>query len=256
MSVTIVVVLLGALLLVIVGINMLQQHKVKLERARRQELAKQKAILTEIEQLQAAGALLPYTNALVRSLKTRQLDAVKQFLAIEPRNADMLQRQIDINNLLSELKTSPATERSVDSFKVPSEHKKIVALIKALKRLKDFIKQEQTRGSLNHDEFVTEAQRINQLQLRINATVLLDRAKLAAAQLQNGSARQHLGQLAKVLSQATNDEQYQQLMQQKAKELLDELTERQQSSLQEHVEGVAENAIDDLDELFSPKKKW
>ncbi|WP_298444188.1 hypothetical protein [uncultured Ferrimonas sp.] len=256
MSLTIFFILLGALLLVVVGINMLQQHKQQLERARRQEMAKQKAIMDEVEQLLACGPLLPFTNVLVRLLNQRLLEAVRQVLAVDTRNRDMLARQSDLQAALANLKKNPPTERTVDSFNTPQAEKQIMMLIKVLKRLKEFVRQEQKKGTLTHDEFVTESRRADQVMLRINGSVLMDRARHAALNHQVGSARQHLNQLAKVLNSHTGDDQYKKTAMVKVSEMLEELNQRQQANLQEHVDDQVSQDTDELDELFSPKKKW
>ncbi|WP_028116739.1 hypothetical protein [Ferrimonas senticii] len=255
MSLQILLILVALLLLVIIGFNLFQQYRWKVEHQRRQEIGKHKAAVSELERLLSFGAFLPLTNRMVQLLNQRIIANLKQIIAIDPSRSDVLTQ---LRNMQHQLAQTPPQERTIDSFSSPSAEGQVIAIIKVLKRLKDFARIEQSRGTLAHDDYVTECQRVEQLLLRINVTVQFDRARVAASKNQIGSARQHLNQLHKLLINHSSDDSYSQLILAKASAMQDELTNRAMRQLPPQAASAAGADEDDceLDQLFSPKRKW
>ncbi|MBY5993855.1 hypothetical protein [Ferrimonas balearica] len=254
MSFTLVMLLLGALLLLVIGINLIQQHKEQVESLKRQEMAKQRAIIEESEQILSMAAVLPFTYILLTTLNQRILDALAAALQLDPKNADLARRQADIQAQLSNLAKQTDQPSSLDSFMVPSNEKQILAMVQTLKRLKAVVRNEHSKSRLPHERYVEENHRIDQLQMRINSTVLYERARTAMQLDQLGSAKQLLSKLVATLnSQASADHLFRDTMLAKANEQLEAIDSQQKSNLHQVSEKPQK---DDLDQLFQPKKKW
>ncbi|SHI14227.1 hypothetical protein [Ferrimonas marina] len=240
-------------MLLIIGVNLLQQHKEKLELARQQQLAKQKAIIDETEQLLSIGAALPMSPALLTVLNQRVLEATDAALTVDPKNKDFLRRKADVQAMLRTLKQQNG-EPALDSFSVPNDEKQLVPLVQGLKRLKEVLRHEHNRSRVDNEQFTQEMQRADQLLVRINSHVLLERARFAMTASQLGSAKQLLSKLITNLNaQPSTDLAFRDAVLAQANTMLDEIDQRQQANLHQ---GKPTKAQDDLDELFQPKKKW
>ncbi|MBY6017208.1 hypothetical protein [Ferrimonas balearica] len=256
MSFTLVMLLLGALLLLVIGINLMQQHKEQVENVKRQEMAKQRAIIEETEQILSMAPVLPFTSALLVTLNQRILDALDAALVIDPKHTDLTRRKADIQAQLTNLAKGAEHAPSLDTFSVPNNEKQVLAMVQTLKRLKAVIRNEHSKSRMNHDRYVEENHRVDQLQVRINATVLFERARMALQANQMGSAKQLLSKLVATLnSHGGSDHQFKDTMLERANELLGEIDARQKANLHQ-VSSQPKSEKDDLDQLFQPKKKW
>lgn len=256
MSFTLVMLLLGALLLLIIGINLIQQHKEQVESVKRQEMAKQRAIIEETEQILSMASVLPFSNALLITLNQRILDALDAAVTIDPKNADLARRKGDIRAQLNGLAKSAEQTPALESFVVPQNDKQVLAMVQTLKRLKAVVRNEHSKSRMNHDQYVNENQRIEQLQVRINATVLFERARTSLQAEQLGSAKQLLSKLVATLNtHGGSDHLFKDSMMERANGLLGEIDSRQKANLHQ-VSSEAKAPKDDLDQLFQPKKKW
>ncbi|GAA4901143.1 hypothetical protein [Ferrimonas pelagia] len=254
MSLTLVLLLLGALLLLVICVNLIQQHKEQLELARQQQLAKHRATIDETEQLLTAGTLLPMSNELLLLLNQRILDAIDAALTIERNHSDYLRRKTDIEAQLISLNKNEGAAKGLDTFTVPTNDKQTLSLVQALKRLKDVLRHEHNKSRITHDLFVSESERADHLLARINATVLLDRARVAIQNSQLGSAKQLLSKLISNLNaQSSEDILFRDATMNKANAMLADIDQRQQASLHS---GSSDKGSNELDELFQPKKKW
>ncbi len=256
MSFTLVMLLLGALLLLIIGINLIQQHKEQVESVKRQEMAKQRAIIEESEQILSMASVLPYSTALLTTLHQRILDALEAALTIDPKNGDLARRKGDIQAQLAGLAKAAEHAPALENFMVPQNEKQVLAMVQTLKRLKAVIRNEHGKSRMNHDQYVSENQRIEQLQVRINASVLFERARTAMQAEQLGSAKQLLSKLVATLNtHGGSDHLFKDTMMARANEVLEEIDARQKANLHQ-VSPESKAPKDDLDQLFQPKKKW
>ncbi|MBY6188408.1 hypothetical protein KUV89_17465 [Marinobacter hydrocarbonoclasticus] len=256
MSFTLVILLLGALLLLVIGINLIQHHKEQVENVKRQEMAKQRAIIEETEQILSMAPALPFSTVLLTTLNQRILEALDAALAVDARNTDLNRRKTDIQAQIALLKKSEERAPALESFVVPNNEKQVLAIVQTLKRLKAVLRNEHNKSRLAHERYVEENHRVDLLQVRINATVLFERARLAMQNDQMGSAKQLLSKLVATLNtHGGADHLFKDTMMERANDLLSEVDRRQNANLHQ-VADKPEVPKDDLDQLFQPKKKW
>ena len=109
MILTLVLLSIGLLLILVVGYNIVQQYKQKVETDRRITMSKQKHIIDEADELLLNANRLPYTKTLVLLLQNRILDALKNILQANPGLTSVRQRIQDVTCLLY---TSPSPRDS------------------------------------------------------------------------------------------------------------------------------------------------
>ncbi|SDJ13268.1 hypothetical protein SAMN04488540_10595 [Ferrimonas sediminum] len=252
MSFFAVVVMVVIALLVIIAINLVYQHHEAKEANRRKELARQRAIIEESEDILSQAAVLPMSNALLQTLNQRILDALKTAKQMSPASSDMDSRIAQTMAQLKGLQDSEAGQGSIDLFQLPSNEKQTLVLIQTLKKLKPVLRNEHNKGRINAEVFTDEELKIDKLQLRIHIEVLLNRARNLVNARQYGSAKMLLSKITLALNnQVLASPEYRTRMLAKTNELLDTIEGSKQP-----VESNKPKRADDLDELFQPKKKW
>ena len=259
MSFTLVLILIGALLLLVIGINVLQQQKERAEAERRIEFARQRAIIDETEAVLSNTGMMPCSTNIVLVLYRRVQDALLAATATSngQQQADYQRRLIDINNQITTLQSGQPQTPPIENFKLPDNDKQILALVQTLKKLKAILRAEHNKGKVDPNIFAQEESRIDSLQLRINVDSMLSRARAASFMKQYGSSKQMvtkaLATLHAIKAQTPNDPFIARKVDE-AKLLLDEIMGAQKQS--EPSAAKSKNEDDDIDMLFQPKKKW
>lgn len=259
MSFTLVLILIGALLLLVIGINVLQQQKERVEAERRIEFARQRAIIDETEAVLSNTGMMPCSTNIVLVLYRRVQDALQAATAISTsqQQSDYQRRLADINNQITTLQSSQPQTPPIENFRLPDNDKQILALVQTLKKLKAILRAEHNKGKVDPSIFAQEESRIDSLQLRINVDSMLSRARAASFMKQYGSSKQMvtkaLSTLHAIKAQTPNDPFIGRKVDE-AKQLLDEIMGAQKQS--EPSAPRPKNEEDDIDMLFQPKKKW
>ncbi|SUI72661.1 hypothetical protein [Shewanella morhuae] len=259
MSFTLVLILIGALLLLVIGINVLQQQRERAEAERRTEFARQRAIIDETEVVLSNTGMMPCSTNIVLVLYRRVQDALQAATAASngQQQADYQRRLADINNQITTLQSGQAQTPPIENFKLPDNDKQILALVQTLKKLKAILRAEHNKGKVDPNIFAQEESRIDSLQLRINVDSMLSRARAASFMKQYGSSKQMvtkaLATLHAIKAQTPNDPFIARKVDE-AKLLLDEIMGAQKQS--EPRVAKSKNEDDDIDMLFQPKKKW
>ncbi|ABV37447.1 conserved hypothetical protein [Shewanella sediminis HAW-EB3] len=254
---TLVLILIGALLLLVIGINVIQQQKERAEAERRTELARQRAIIDETEEVLSHTGMFPCSSQIVLVLYKRVQDA----LALAVQNAasqagDYQRRGVDIKTQIDTLQSSPKTSPAIEGFRLPDNDKQILTLVQVLKKLKAILRAEHNKGKVEPAVFSEEEGRIDSLQLRINVDSMLSRSRAACFMKQYGSAKQMvtkaLSTLHAIKAQTPNDPFIARKVDE-AKAMLDEIM-----GAQKEASPVIKQEKDeeDIDVLFQPKKKW
>ncbi|TKB48270.1 hypothetical protein FCL40_13040 [Ferrimonas sediminicola] len=251
MSFFAVVVMVVIALLVIIAINLVYQHHEAKEAQRRKELARQRAIIEETEEILSQAATIPMSNALLQTLNTRILDSLNQSKQLAGGGSEYDARISHTQSQLAVLEAGQLGQESIDLFQLPSNEKQTLVLIQTLKKLKPVLRNEHNKGRMAAEVFTEEELKIDKLQLRIHIEVLLNRARNLVNARQFGSAKMLLSKITLALNnQVLASPDYRARMQTKTNELL------------QTIEGSKEDLSkknrpkDDLDELFQPKKKW
>lgn len=255
MTLTIVVILVVVLLLLVIGVNMIQQHKEKIEAERRAEMARQRAIIEETEELLSYATKLPMSKAMLTLLHKRNNDALRAMLAVANDTGDTQRRVDDGENQLSTIEKS-YQEPDEASFSFPDSDKLAVAYIQALKKLRLVLRSEHTRGRVDTTSYVNEEKRLDRLQLKISVENSIKRALAAKVLRQFGTARDMLEKAEQMLNNVPQPDDYTVQRLHDVVRLSAEILAETRSATEAEVTKRREKEADDLDVLFQPKKKW
>ncbi|MCE9678381.1 hypothetical protein LZP69_04105 [Shewanella sp. AS1] len=255
---TLVLILIGALLLLVIGINVLQQHKERVEAERRSELARQRAIIDETETVLSCTGMFPCSTDITLVLYRRIQEALSKAVNIgTSQSADYERRLLDLNSQIDSIKSNPKLMPSLEGFRLPDTDKQILTLVQILKKLKAILRAEHNKGKVDPTVFAQEEAKIDNLQLRINVDSMLARAKKANSMKQYGSSKLMVTKALATLHTLKALSPTEPFISQRvdeAKQLLDEIMRAQQ--LSEPRQASSKVAEDDIDMLFQPKKKW
>ncbi|QFU22289.1 hypothetical protein FM038_009040 [Shewanella eurypsychrophilus] len=254
---TLVLISIGALLLLVIGINIIQQQKERAEAERRTELARQRAIIDETEEVLSHTGMFPCSTQIIIVLYKRVEDALGLAVTHAAAQAgDYQRRQTDINGQIQTLKAAPKQAPSIESFRLPDNDKQILTLVQVLKKLKAILRAEHNKGKVEPGIFTEEEGRIDSLQLRINVDSMLSRARAACFMKQYGSSKQMvtkaLSTLHAIKAQTPNDPFITKKVDE-AKAMLEEIMGAQKIASPTVANKKEE---EDIDILFQPKKKW
>jgi hypothetical protein len=251
----VIIILIVLLVVGAIFINAFQQHKEKAEAEKRNELAKQKMIIDETENLIVATSTFPISKKLISIMHQRVLNALKLMNELNPKAKDITQR---INDAAEQVKTIDVDTPppSADSFNLPDNEKQIIVYIQGVKKLRQFLRIENSKGKIEGAVFQQEDKLLELLQLRINIETLTKRADAAMSTNMLGSARQYLEKAITALNSSSQQDEFivsrRKELEHKLKVIQDNL--KNTNSLD--VKRKQEEEKDDLDELFAPKKKW
>jgi hypothetical protein len=256
---TLVLVVIGALLFLVIGINVVQQQKERVESERRLELARQRAIIDESEEVLSHTGMFPCSSQMILVVYRRVQDALKQAKNMAGnQSADYERRLNDMTAQVTSISSGPKNTPAIEGFRLPDNDKQILALVQVLKKLKAILRAEHNKGKVDTTVFSEEEGRIDSLQLRINVESMLSRAKAACVTKQYGSAKQMvskaLSTLHAIKAQTPNDPFIGRKVDE-AKALLDEVMTAQKEAAP-IARQDSHDEEEDIDVLFQPKKKW
>ena len=256
---TIALIVISALLLLIIGINIYQQHKERMDSERRQQLQRQRAIIDETESVLDNVALFPCSKDVVLVLYKRLVQSLENAVTFskDQQQQDYQRRLIDLQTQIEQLEASSSTTASIDTVQIPDNDKQLIMLVQMLKKLKAILRTEHSKGKVDPTIFTHEENRINNMQLRINVDAMLTRAKSAKNMKQYGSAKQLLHKALSTLNAIKikhPDDNFVSKKLGETKLLIDEINGQSEKEVIEITSKKKDN--DDLDMLFQPKKKW
>ncbi len=79
--------LIGLLLFVLIGYNIIQQYKQKIEAERRIAISKQRAVISEVDELLLNATRMPFSKSLLLILQNRIRNALMQMIKSSPTSA-------------------------------------------------------------------------------------------------------------------------------------------------------------------------
>lgn len=254
--VAIIVGLLIALIIFVVVVNGIQQHKEKLEAEKRVKVAKQKAIIDECEELLLNLASLPASPNLVKILNRRSLNAAKAMQELMPGVKGIKNKVKELTARFEAADDLAASQANEEGFMLPDNEQQILAILQCIKKMRATLKSEQTRGILDAQTFTQEDQRLDSMQLKINIESLLKRGSQAQSKEMLGSARQYFEKALQTLANHPVKTEYTTAKHAEISEQLVEITDALKVTNASDAAKKAENEQDELDVLFQPKKKW
>ncbi|GAA5214556.1 DNA repair protein [Corallincola platygyrae] len=247
--------LIGILLLLVIGVNVIQQHKEKVEAERRAELARQKAIIDETEEMLSYASKLPLTKSVTLMLYKRNIEALNALLEVSTESIEISKRiramEITIEQINKEF-----SEPDEASFNYPDSEKVAVQYVQALKKLRLVLRSEHTKGRVDPSTFAREEKFLDRIQLKVSLENAIKRALAARAMRQFGSARELLDKAERLLHNQTGQDQYIQEKIAEVERLSEEIASSVKQESDKQISKRKEKEHDDLDVLFQPKKKW
>lgn len=252
---TIVIILIVVLIVVAIVVNALQQHREKIEAEKRTEIAKQKSIIDETENVLMTCDTIPVSQKLVQILHGRVFNALKIIYEINPSIPEIRQRIQDAESKVKSIDISTPSP-SMEGFKLPDNDKLIIQYIQAIKKFRVLLRSEHSKGKVDTQTFANEEKALSTLQLRVNVETLAKRANAAMQTNMLGSARQYFEKAIAALNNVPQPTEYVQVRKAELEEQLKEIQDNLRNANAKEVAKKKEEERDELDELFAPKKKW
>ncbi|WP_414827516.1 hypothetical protein [Alteromonas sp. H39] len=248
---TTIIILIVVLIIAAIFINAFQQHRAKLEAERRAEVAKQRAVIDETENVILACNTMPISPKMMQILHTRVLNALKVLNELNP-STEVGQRIKDAEQRTQEddAISSPA------DFALPENDKLIIQYIQAVKKLRILLRSEHSKGKVDTKTFIEEDKQLEKLQLKVNVETLTRRGRAAMQSNMLGSARQYFEKAVAALENQTQQDEYIVTRIATLKEWLQDIQSNLKNANAQDRARKKEEERDELDELFAPKKKW
>lgn len=254
--IAIIIGLIIALIIFVVVVSAIQQHKEKQEAEKRVKVAKQKAIIDESEELILNISNLPSSPNLVKILNRRSLNAAKAMQELMPTVKGIKNRIQELTSRLEAAEDLAANQANEDAFMLPDNEQQILTILQCIKKMRATLKSEQSKGNLDAQTFTKEDQRLDAMQLKINIESLIKRGTQAQNKEMLGSARQYFEKALQTLANHPLKTEYVSLKQSEISEQLSDITESLKSTNAQDAAKKAKSEEDELDMLFQPKKKW
>ena len=260
MAIPVIILLVALLLFVLIGYNIIQQYKEKLAIEKRIAIAKQRAIVSEVDELLLNATHIPFSKALLLIMQQRIRNALIVMINSSPNNNAMREHLKSTDAQIKQIRESYVSP-TADAFKLPGSDSESLAMLQITKKLRAVIRSEHTKGKISTDVFVAENHRIEIIQLKIHLQNGLKRIVEAKISNQFNTAFKMIEKFLKVLSTVTDQDAFLDL---KKKELI-QLREEIKNITSQHAQKVIKEQkqkhtekTDDLgvDSIFQDKKKW
>ncbi|MCG7533570.1 hypothetical protein [Pseudoalteromonas sp. OOF1S-7] len=253
MFVTVIILLIVALIVIAVWVSAIQQHREKQEAERRKELAKQKRVIEEAEDVILNSSNIPMSGAMIRIIQRRVHDALVSMVELSPTSRELKSRMHESQERLN---NEPQNANESDKVTLPDNDKQLIALVQGIKKLRHLLRSEHSKGKVDTQVFVQEDRKMERLQLRINVESQIKRGLSAKSANMVGSARQYFEKAYAIICGVTYSDEYISEKKSLLEGYLSEISTELKASNASAVKKKAEKEKDDLDVLFAPKKKW
>ncbi len=249
----IIIILIVVLLIAAIFINAIQQHRQKQEAERRAELAKQRTIIDETENVISSIINMPVSSRIVGILHNRILNSLKAMNELAS-TSELQQRISNTEQAATSAMAQPSNTPS--DFSLPDNDKMIIQYIQSVKKLRVMLRSEHSKGQIESKVFLDEDKSLERLQLKVNVETLIKRGRAALTTSMLGSARQYFEKAKKALENQTPQDEYSASRLAKLNEWLSDIQNNLKSVNEKDREKKQAEERDELDELFAPKKKW
>ncbi|GAC14263.1 hypothetical protein [Aliiglaciecola lipolytica] len=251
----IIIILIVSLVVVAIVVNALQQHKEKVEAEKRTEIAKQKSVIDETENVLMTVDTIPVSQRLVAVLQNRILNALKIIYELNPSLPEIKQRLKESQERLKMIDMeTPAP--SHDNFVLPDSDKMVIQYIQAVKKFRSLLRSEHAKGKIDTQLYTLEDRQLSSLQIKVNVETLAKRGNAALQSNMLGSARQYFEKAIAALEAQNQPDQYNIERKASLEERLKVIQDNLRNANAKDREKKQEEERDELDELFAPKKKW
>ncbi len=255
--VAILISIIVVLIIFVVVVTAIQQHKEKLEAEKRINVARQKAIIDEDEELILSLTNLPPNPGINKILNLRSLNAVKAIKALTPEKKSLNSLIKDLTSRIQLAQdTMDKTTSTENKFTLPDNEKQTIVILQCVKKLRVVLKSERNKGVISPELFKKEDQYLEIIQLKINVESLMNRGMQAKNKQMIGSARQYYEKALLTLSKSPSTNEY--ITKKKAEigTLLTSLAKSLKSVNAQDAATKAKSEENELDIIFQPKQKW
>jgi hypothetical protein len=254
--ITIIIGLIITLILFVIVVSAIQQHKEKQEAEKRAKVSQQKAIIDESETLLVNLANLPSSPDLAKILNKRILNAVKTMQAIMPEIKGIRGRIQELSNRLEAAEDLAANHSNEEIFVVPDNEQQILTILQCIKKIRATLKSEQSKGIIDAQTFTKEDNRLDAMQLKMNIESLMKRGSQAQSKEMLGSARQYFEKALQTLAKHRIITEYVATKQLEITDQLADITNLLKNTNAQDAAKKVKSEENELDILFQPKKKW
>ena len=254
MTLTLILVAIGALLFLVIIYNILQQYWQKQEAERRTLLLRHKNIINATDELLLNAGQLPFSKALVLTLYNRILYSLQTMQQHDPDNEQVKSRRMNIEQQIQQIKENAQLEQT--TLKSPDSDQQAIHMLQLVKQLRSVLRMEHNKGKVGNQVFVIEDRRLELMRLKINLANLAKRARISLGNRDVNMARQMLQKGLTVLDQIPDKDEQLKNIESNLQQRLNELTTTQKKEQQEQDARIEEKEKSELDLLFEPKRKW
>lgn len=254
MTYTIIIILIAVLIVCGITATAIQQHNEKKASEKREEVSKHRTIFEETEEAIVAASQMPISQVLIAILRKRSLNCL---IAINEHShsQDLVSKIETVKQAIKKIDLDQAVPDQ-NNFTLPSSDKVIIKYIQAVKKLRQILRSENSKGNVSSKLFTQQDKALESLQLRVNVETLHKRANDALSTNMAGSARQYVEKAILALEKHRPQNEY---------------TTQKKAELETFKVGLESNVKDqnlqklmeekqkengELDDLFAPKKKW
>lgn len=250
--------LVAMLLFVLIGYNIVQQYKQRLESERRIAVSKQRALISEVDELLLNATRIPFSKSLLLILQNRIRNALIVIAKASPNNSVVREHLKNTDVQIEQVRANyKPPDQSV--FRTPDSDKETLALLQVTKKIRAVLRSEHAKGKINTAIFVTENHRLEIMQLKINLENGIKRILDAQLLRQFGSANQMINKLLAILDTVQDKDSYLEkkqnqllLIKEEIKLFLVKNSDKELAALKAK-EARKKN---DIDVIFQDKRKW
>jgi hypothetical protein len=250
--------LVGLLLIVTIGYNVVQQYKQKVEAEERMAINKQRAVISEVDELLLNATRIPFSKSLLLILQNRIRNALLLMIKKATNNTTMREHLQNTDGQIEQIRSN-YTPPDESAFRAPENDREALALLQVTKKIRAVLRSEHAKGKISTEIFVAEDHRLEIMQLKINLENGIKRISDAKISKQFGSANQMINKLIKILNGLPDKDSY---LEKKLNELNATKEEIKSYLVQNNDQELAamkakdDEKKNDLDVLFQDKKKW
>jgi len=250
--------LIALLIFVLIGYNIIQQYKQKIEAERRIAISKQRAVITEVDELLLNATRMPFSKSLLLILQNRIRNALTIMIKSSPDSSQIREHLRNTDAQIQQVRTN-YTPPDESIFRTPETDREALQLLQVTKKIRAVLRSEHAKGKINTEVFVSEDHRLEIMQLKINLENSIKRIMDAKLSKQFGSANQMINKLITILSGIPDKDSYLEKKQQQLLATKNEIKSYLVKHSDKELEAIKAKEAEkksDLDVIFQDKKKW
>jgi len=250
--------LIALLLIVLIGYNIIQQYKEKIENEQKIAINKQRAIIAEVDELLFNATKMPFSKSLLLIMQNRIRNALITMLKASPKSEAIREHLSNTDQQIENLKQN-YTPPDESILRAPQSNNEALALLKITKKIRAILRSEHTKGKISTEMFIAEEKRIEMMQLKINLENSFKRIQHSQLSQQFGSANQMINKLLTILSGIPDKDNYLISKENELKAIKDDIKQHLNLVSDQEIKALKakeQEKQSDLDVIFQDKKKW